>query len=63
MVSRMKVHDSRARSSQAKTQTVMMFARRAEAEPAQGAEEHVPVDLALADVEVLVDPDRSSRAG
>ena len=34
-----------------------------EADLAQAAEERLEVDLALADVEMLMDADRSSRAG
>ena len=62
MRSRLAREDSRARSSQAKTQTVMIVVLPvAEAELAERAEELVPVDLALADVQVLVDP--GGRAG
>ena len=61
--SRMNRLDSRARSSQAKTQAVMIVRRVAEAEPLERREELVPVDLALADVEVLVDPGGRARAG
>ena len=64
MVFRMNRLDSSARSSHANTQEVMMLPSRVtEAELVQRLEEQVPVDLALADVEVLVHPDRVSRAG
>lgn len=55
MRSSISAEGSRARSSQAKTQAV---ATPVEAELAQDTEEAVPVDLALADVEVLVDTRR-----
>ncbi|MBM0226095.1 MULTISPECIES: hypothetical protein [Micromonospora] len=48
----MKVLDSRARSSQAKTQVVTMPSKPIDSRPEKGL---VEVDVALPDVEVLVD--------